>query len=377
MVSPYSSKPAHAFWRRSVSGRQPTDIDPVVGVPFRLTDADAVATAGSCFAQHIAKTLQRRGFRYLVTEAAPQSDGAADENYGVFPARFGNIYTVRQLLQLFQRAFGVFEPVDSEWDDGHGRLIDPFRPRIQQAGFASAELLRADRDAHLEAVRTMFETCDVFVFTLGLTEGWESAVDGAVFPLAPGVVASGLDEGRYRFHNFTVAEMEADMRGFLALLRRINPAVRVILTVSPVALAATFADRHVLVANTYSKSALRVVAESISTGVPDVAYFPSFEIVTGAPSRSAFLADDLREVTDAGVDHVMSIFARHFLSAEPVPASSPDTHSSVAGAPPVPHPGPSPVPAGSPDTRDAFAQEARMRERQAVICDEEVIERVS
>src|SRR5205807_6284661 len=115
------------------------------------------------------------------------------ENFGVFPARFGNIYTVRQLLQLFQRAYGLFEPTDSEWlsiDAGH---IDPFRPRIQQAGFKTVGDLRADRDNHLQAVRQMFEQCDVFIFTLGLTEGWEAMADGAVFPLAPGVVARGVD----------------------------------------------------------------------------------------------------------------------------------------------------------------------------------------
>ncbi len=39
---------------------------------------------------------------------------------------------------------------------------------------------------HLAAVRRMFEESHLFIFTVGLTEIWESTVDGAVFPVAPG-----------------------------------------------------------------------------------------------------------------------------------------------------------------------------------------------
>src|SRR5690349_13713160 len=99
--NPYQGLPDYAFWRRAVASPLPAAVDPVTSVPFTIAAADAVATAGSCFAQHLSNTLARQGFNYLVTEAAPLSAGAADENYGVFPARFANIYNTRQLVQLF------------------------------------------------------------------------------------------------------------------------------------------------------------------------------------------------------------------------------------------------------------------------------------
>src|SRR3974390_1454425 len=112
--NPYQTKPDYAFWRRAVSRQPLGGGDPVTNVPFLIKSHDKVATAGSCFAQHISKTLVRNGFTFLVTEEKPVTDGATDENYGVFSARFGNLYTIRQLSQLCQRAYGLLEPVASE-----------------------------------------------------------------------------------------------------------------------------------------------------------------------------------------------------------------------------------------------------------------------
>jgi hypothetical protein len=311
MSNPYADLPDFAFWRRAVSRIDAAAFDPITEVPFGIAQSDRVATAGSCFAQHISRTLAKEGFNFLVTEAGPQSAGAVDQNYGVFPARFGNIYTVRQLLQLFQRAYGLFAPVDRAWLRSDGKFVDPFRPQIQDAGFETPELLEADREAHLVAVQEMFETCDVFIFTLGLTEAWISREDGAVFPLAAGVVADG--SGEYGFENFSIESMVSDLTRFFGMLRDVNPEVRAILTVSPVPLIATFEPRHVLVSTTYSKSALRVVAEIAARSLEDIAYFPSYEIITGPQARGRYYADDLRDVTPEGVAHVMSVFKRHYL----------------------------------------------------------------
>lgn len=313
MTNPYSDRPDWAFWSRSVAGRSASGVDPMLDAPFHISRTDAIATAGSCFAQHIARTLKDQGYGYLVTEPAPEGD-PAPETYGVFPARFGNIYTARQLLQTFDRAYGLFEPEERAWTLKPGVLVDPFRPRIQPQGFASLDELESDRARHLERVRAMFEDCDVFIFTLGLTEGWRSRRDGAVYPLAPGV-AGGEAGPDHEFHNFSAAETTADLRSFLGKLRTVNPGVRVILTVSPVPLIATYEPRHVLAATTYSKAVLRVAAEEVARAEPDVCYFPSYEIVTG-PQAKGFFAEDLRSVTEAGVTRVMQVFAAHFFGED-------------------------------------------------------------
>ena len=345
--NPYRSQPDHAFWSRAVARPAAEDVDPVVNPRFVLGRQDRIVTAGSCFAQHMSRALQAQGYRYLVTEP-----GGEDRNFDVYPARFGNIYTARQLLQLFQRAFGLFAPTEEAWKLGE-RFVDPFRPQVEPGGFDSLEALLADREQHLAAVRAMFEQADVLVFTLGLTEGWVSQADGAVFPLAPGVAGDAAQPDLIQPHHFTVQEIIDDLNAVLNLARILTPGLRVLLTVSPVALVATISDRHVLTATTYSKAVLRVAAEAVVRQNEGVDYFPSYEIITGPQSRGRYFAEDLRNVLPEGVAHVMKIFGRHYLGE--------------ATEPPSPKARQFRTPTTAASDEDAALQ--------GVICDEEAIDR--
>src|SRR4051794_14198600 len=135
---PYTRAPDHAYWRRAFSGKPFNQIDPVVSFPYKIGRQHKVVTAGSCFAQHISRYLKDSGYSYLETEQAhPLIAPEVRErySYGVFSARYGNIYTSRQLLQLMKRAYGEFTPEDDVWRE-EGRFVDPFRPNIQPSGFA-------------------------------------------------------------------------------------------------------------------------------------------------------------------------------------------------------------------------------------------------
>jgi hypothetical protein len=320
---PYKHAASYQRWRQAVSHTPPDALDPVVAAKFRIRQADRIVTAGSCFAQHIARALREAGFDFLVTESAhPLLPPALAErfNYGIYSARTGNIYTARQLLQLLRRAHGELQPRDDAWHDGEA-WFDPFRPAIQPGGFPTRREYDLDRAQHFAAVRRAFETMDVLVFTLGLTECWE-ADDGCVYPVCPGTIAGVFDPDAHRLRNFSVAETVADVRAFVAEVRARNPEFRMILTVSPVPLAATALDRHVLVSTTYSKAVLRVAAEMLAED-PAIAYFPSYEVVTSGDHYAA----DRRSVTEAGVAHVMRLFLRHMTWGEnvvPVAAPSVD-----------------------------------------------------
>ena len=180
-------------------------------------------------------------------------------------------------------------------------------------GFSSPAEAAAERALHLAAVRKMFTECDVFVFTLGLTEAWRSLKDGSVVPVAPGVIGGSFDPAKYEFRNFTVDEVREDLEAFLSALRAINPGVKVLLTVSPVPLIATYENRHVLVSTTYSKAVLRVVAEQVMQGRDWVDYFPSYEIITGSYAGGLYYENDHREVNHLGVAHAMRCFLNNYV----------------------------------------------------------------
>ncbi|QYK40883.1 MAG: GSCFA domain-containing protein [Paracoccaceae bacterium] len=354
--NPYAGLPDRQFWKNDPGIADYPAFDPVSEVPFRISRSDKVVTAGSCFAQHLAHGLVKSGFNHFVTEKAhpmfPESIATAF-NYGAFSARYGNVYTTRQFHQLLLRAYGEFQPVEAFWPrpGSQTRVVDPFRPQIQPDGFVSAEELAADRVQHFAAIRRAVEECDVMVFTLGLTECWEDVRDGAIYPLAPGVAGGVYDPACVRFRNFGVADSLADLMAALNFVRARNPDVRLLLTVSPVPLNATYENRHVAVATTFSKAVLRVVADAAAGALPMCAYFPSYEIITSPQARGRYFGPDCRSVLAEGVAHVMRTFFRHFSEDGPQTA----------------------VPTPTPASTVAEDHRAEMERPIDVLCDEEAI----
>lgn len=301
---PYDDRPDYALWRRSVESGPATALDPFAPVRFALTKDTRIASGGSCFARHIAVNLKQHGFNYLCTEPGAE-----------YSANFGNIYTTLQLLQLFQRAYGRFDPLDKVWTRGDV-FLDALRPRVFPDGFSRAAEVAASERTHLAAVRKLFEELDVFVFTLGLTEGFCASVDGTAYPAAPGKDFGNFDAARYEFRNLGVAENVEYLDQFLVGLRGVNPRARVLLTVSPVPLVATMEDRSVIQSTAYSKAVLRVCAQEIRRMHAFVDYFWSYEIITATYNNERYFEPDRRSVNERGVAHVMRSFFRHFAGLE-------------------------------------------------------------
>ena len=312
--NPYRGLAASQYWRSGVAEVGPGQFDPVTSVKFQITSHDAVSTLGWCLVLHLARHIKDSGLRYMVTEPLLETEEQTEQAAMMatqFSARYGNIYTTRQALQLLDRANG-WETADDVWER-NGRYFDAFRPHVREGGFATIEELRDARIAHLQAVKRVFTESDVVVFTLGLTEAWMSTMDGAVYPTAPGVIAGSQDNSRHVFQNFSYPEVLSDLLNWCQRVREMNSSVRILLTVSPVPLNATYMPRNVWTSTTYSKAVLRAVAGDVATELSYVDYFPSYEIVTSPQAHGRYFEDDLREVTSVGVKHVMRVFDRHYV----------------------------------------------------------------
>ncbi|MBG0803251.1 MULTISPECIES: GSCFA domain-containing protein [Methylocystis] len=314
--NPYSSLPDHRFWRKAVTSLPPFALDPIIRTPFKISPQDKVATGGSCFAQEIAMGLQASGFHYYLAEQPPagmSADEALRRNYSMYSCRYGNLYTTAQLLQLIERAYGRFTPQLDHWNRPEdGRVVDPFRPRIEPDGYATVDEMRADRERHLAAVRHMLETMDVFVFTFGHTETWRHKPDGAILQLAPGVAGGAWDPSVYEFYNMTVSEVVRDFMAAVDRIREVNPKVRIVLSVSPVGIIATYEDRHVIESNCAVKAILRAAADEVVRARPNIAYLPSYDLATVSPNVPMFYREDTRRINPYGVDRAMRVFFDHF-----------------------------------------------------------------
>ena len=316
MSHPYSTLPARAFWRNAVAEGDRDSFAGLYRPKFALTRDTRVATAGSCFAQHIGSHLRLAGCHVLDAEPAPAAMPeiiAQAFGYGMFSARYGNIYTARQLLDLLQEVTtGMVDP-RFVWQKDD-RYFDALRPTVEPEGLDTASEVSLLRRSHLHKVAEMLRETDLLIFTLGLTETWADRDTGRVFPVCPGIVAGTFDPAQHELLNLTHAQILADLAACLAVLKTFNPVMKLLLTVSPVPLTATASGDHVLNATSWSKSTLRSVAGEFSAR-PDVDYMPSFELIThpaAQPLNGGHWFDpNLRSVSAAGVARVM----RFFLSA--------------------------------------------------------------
>jgi hypothetical protein len=96
-----------------------------------------------------------------------------------------------------------------------------------------------------------------------------------------------------------------------ALLRRMNPRIQIVLTVSPV--------RHIkdtLPLNAVSKSVLRVATHYLSDLLPDVSYFPAYELLTDDLRDYRFYAADMLHPSEVAEDYIWEKFARTYFDVD-------------------------------------------------------------
>jgi hypothetical protein len=306
MKTPYSNLPAFQFHSRTMRGAHPSRFDPVTSPKFTFDSEASIMTMGSCFAQHLSQWLIKNQFNLLLREQDSYQGG------GMFSANYGNVYTVQQAHQLFDRAFGLYRANDELYIDENGSFFDPLRPADTPIGLRSKQEVLDNRLTHESIVKELFLSADVLVFTLGLTEAWLRSSDGAILPIAPGVIAGEYDENLYEFHNYSYQETYLSLSKLLIKLNEVNPRCEVLLTVSPVPLAATYETKHVSVSSMASKSILRAVVEQTIKEFTYVEYFPSYKIFFTPGIGAGYFDYDARHILPTGISHAMKLFETHY-----------------------------------------------------------------
>ena len=286
--------------------------EPSISDPgFRMQPEDALFAMGSCFARGIENAMVGAGFD--VRSAATEFDDFELRVANVTGRGFMNKYSTHSIRSEFAWALdpSCAFPEESLVEVDHGEWIDPS---------TNPTLSWVDREATLERRATISSvvqraaTCRVVVITLGLVELWFDRKAQVHLNMTPTPAMRERNPGRYGFEVSGFAENRANMEHVVEILNRHgHPDVQVIVTTSPVPLLATFTDRDVVTANTYSKATLRSVAEDLAAAHPNVHYFPSYEIVMNS-DRGAAWTDDGRHVEPEVVNHIMATFKRHFVT---------------------------------------------------------------
>ena len=153
-MHPYADLPRRSFWKKFVPDTAWRDLQLNDAPKFLLPRDARLATAGSCFAQHITRYMRNAGMAPYIAEPAHallQQYGGDVDSYTQFSARYGNIYTSRQCLELFRQAFGLMPMVEDFVEDG-GRWFDLLRPHalllmaVALGQWPEAQVLYSDED---------------------------------------------------------------------------------------------------------------------------------------------------------------------------------------------------------------------------------------
>ncbi|MBJ6110138.1 GSCFA domain-containing protein [Hymenobacter sp. BT523] len=258
---------------------------PIAPATDQLSRTARVLTMGSCFADSI-------GSRLLANKVEALANP------------FGTVFQPLALAKLLRAAAGE----DVDWQ----QHVVEARGRWQSYDLHSS--VGADSPVELlqhiqELVRRTGEflrSADLVLLTLGTAWAYRLRETGELVNnchkqpadlfvrelLTPDDIINGLAETH-------------------AYLRRINPKLRFVLTVSPV--------RHLkdtLPLNAVSKSVLRVATHIVSDLLPGVAYFPAYELLVDDLRDYRFYAADMLHPSEVAEDYIWEKFARTYFDAE-------------------------------------------------------------
>jgi hypothetical protein len=229
--------------------------------------------------------------------------------YSIIPMQEYNTFSIYNELRWALDPAAEF-PQESVVDIGKGLVCDPhITPTLQLAGLE--ETLR--RRSLIELVTRRVAQCRLVIITLGLAEVWRDTVADTFINIAPIPEVFRSHPDRYEFHVTNFAQNYENLENIHALLGRFGHAdVQLVVTISPIPLMATFSTQDVVIANTYSKSMLRAVAQEWTAAHKNVHYFPSYEIVQNS-DRAVTWEEDLRHVKGKLVNHIMHSFLQYCL----------------------------------------------------------------
>ena len=258
---------------------------PIAPATSQLPRTARVLTVGSCFADSIGSRLAANKVESLVNP-------------------FGTVFQPLALTKLLRAAAGE----DVDWQQ---HLVEA-RGRWQSYDLHGS--IGADSPVELlliiqELVRRTGEflrQADLMLLTLGTAWAYRLRETGEL-------VSNCHKQSADLFVRelLTPDEIINNLAETHAYLRRINPELRFILTVSPV--------RHLkdtLPLNSVSKSVLRVATHIVSDLLPGVAYFPAYELLLDDLRDYRFYASDMLHPSEVAEDYIWDKFARTYFDAD-------------------------------------------------------------
>ncbi|NUQ26671.1 MAG: GSCFA domain-containing protein [Saprospiraceae bacterium] len=245
--------------------------------PFHLHHADQLVCMGSCFAEHIGSRLQSGKFQVELNPfgilynpvSIAQALGFLADQRQYAPE---DLFLHNECWHSFDH-HGAFSGLDAEETAFH------INERVRQGGLA-------------------LRYASTLIITLGSAHVFVLKSNSRIVANCHKLPGSDFDRRR-----LSVEETVAALSKAIERARQLNPALRIILTVSPV--------RHIrdgLVENQRSKATLLLAAADLCSSLPEVYYFPAYELLTDDLRDYRFYESDLIHPNDMAIDYIWQYF---------------------------------------------------------------------
>jgi len=243
-----------------------------------ISEGTSFFTMGSCFARNIGQALANNGYV---------------SNHMEISEHINTTFANRMFVDWLR---GVDVGADNQ-----DRIVG-----LLPTGWGNADLIYK------------IATSDVFILTLGVAAAFFDRETGDFVLPRPSALNSRVLAERYRFRTTTVRENVDNVLHMIGFIRNISPDIKIVVTVSPVPMLASFEFESAVQADCLSKSTMRLVAHEVvnNSGLENIIYWPSFEIFRWAGSNASdyFAADDgaAWHVSENKVDGTVKAFVGMF-----------------------------------------------------------------
>jgi hypothetical protein len=260
------------------------ELDPAA---FSIKYEDNLLSMGSCFAQNIAQKLQ-------------------DIFYNVSINPFGTLYnpvSIRNSLGLLLNKY-EFQEEDLFFHNG---LWNSFQ---HHSSFSSPSIEETLEHINIELIktRTRLKKSNTLLITLGTAWVYELRKDNKVVSNC-----HKLPANRFRRKRLSVKEIVDSLGPLFEYLKESNPALNIILTVSPI--------RHLkdgFTENQISKSTLLLAVQELVQKARFIHYFPAYEIMMDDLRDYRYYADDLVHPSGLAIEYIWEAFANNYLEEQEV-----------------------------------------------------------
>lgn len=253
--------------------------------PFKMGVSDPIFTIGSCFADTIGSKLHNHKLPSLANP-------------------FGTIYNPHSIHKvLLYSLTGEFLSSDTFVENQGICLNFDFHSSVSSLDQA---LLKNSIGGLLTQSRAHLLKARWILITYGTASVYSRNENGEIVANCHKLPGSLFSKSM-----MTTEAIVDSFDRFYGALRELNPAVHIILTVSPV--------RHIkdtLEVNSVSKSILRTACDIIQTRHDNVMYFPAFEIMMDDLRDYRFYKSDLIHPSDVAEEYIWNAFGRTYFDPD-------------------------------------------------------------